>query len=144
LSCCKIFCWTDFNRRFLRKGENVSVSVNCVVMITSDAFVRRFSFSCEKYMVQVRTCPTKSACCAYYGEVREMHGTAPESIYACHPSVWIQSQTGFVTSYPVPNLQQKTLWWRLNMMYHVQQVGTHRFFCLRNWALCVSFVWQQK
>jgi hypothetical protein len=85
------------------------VSVNCVVMITSDAFIRRFSFSCEKYIIQVRTCPTKSTCDAYYGEVREMHGTAPGSIYACHPSGWIHSQTCFVTSSPVPNLQQKSL-----------------------------------
>jgi hypothetical protein len=87
----------------------VSVSVNCVVMITSDAFVRRFSFSCEKYIIQVRTCPTKPTCGACYGEVREMHGTAAESIYACHLSGWIRSQTGVVTSSPVPNLQQKTL-----------------------------------
>jgi hypothetical protein len=85
------------------------VSVNFVVMITSDAFVRRFNFSCEKYIIQVRTCPTKPICGAYYGEVREMHGTVPGSIYACHLSSWMHSHTGFVTSYPVPNLQQKTL-----------------------------------
>jgi hypothetical protein len=85
------------------------VSANFIVMVTSDAFVRRFSFSCEKYIIQVRTCPTKPTCGACYEEVREMHGTAPGSIYACHPSGWIHSQTGFVTSSPVPNLQQKTL-----------------------------------
>jgi hypothetical protein len=58
----------------------VSVSVSCVVMITNDAFVRRFSFSCEKYIIHFRTCPAKPTCGAYYGEVREMHGTAPGSI----------------------------------------------------------------
>jgi hypothetical protein len=85
------------------------VYVNFVVMVTSDAFVRRFSFSCEKYIIQVRTCLTKSTCSACYGEVIEMHGTAPGSIYACHSSGWIHSQTGVVTSCPVPNLQQKIL-----------------------------------
>jgi hypothetical protein len=34
----------NYFNRFLRNGENVSVSVNFVVMITSDAFVRRFIF----------------------------------------------------------------------------------------------------
>jgi hypothetical protein len=85
------------------------MSVNCVVMIASDAFVRRFSFSCEKNIIQIRTCPTKPTCGAYYGEVRKLHGTAPGSIYVCHPSGLIHSQTGFLTSCPVPNLQQKIL-----------------------------------
>jgi hypothetical protein len=85
------------------------VFVHFVVMITSDAFVRRFNFSCEKYIIHVRTCPTKPTCGACYGEVREMHGTAEGCIYACHLSSGIHSQTGFVTSSPVPDLQQKTL-----------------------------------
>jgi hypothetical protein len=95
-------------------------------------------------IIQVRTCSTKHTSGAYYGKVREMHGTAPGSIHACHTSGCIHSQTGFVSSSTVPNLQQKTLWSKLDMMYHVQQVSTHRFCRLRNWALSVSFVWQQK
>jgi hypothetical protein len=79
------------------------MSVNCVVMIASVAFIRRFS--CEKYMIEVRTCAIKPTCSVHYGEVGEMHGTAAESIHACHLSGWIHSQTVCVTSSPVPNLQ---------------------------------------
>jgi hypothetical protein len=46
------------------------VYVNFVVVIMSDAFIRRFSFSCEKCIIQARTCPAKPTCGAYYGEVR--------------------------------------------------------------------------
>jgi hypothetical protein len=105
---------------------------DCVVMVTSDAFVRRLILVVRNTQYRLGPVQTKSTCGAYYGEVREMHGTAPGSIYACHLSGWIHSQTGFVTSSPVPNLQQKTLWSRLDMMYHVQQVGTHTFCSLRN------------
>jgi hypothetical protein len=47
-------------------------------MITSDTFVRRFSFSCEKYIIQVRTCPTKPVCDAYYGKVGLSQIGAPQ------------------------------------------------------------------
>jgi hypothetical protein len=38
-------------------------------MITRDAFKRLFSFICEKCVIQVRACSTKSIYGAYYGEI---------------------------------------------------------------------------
>jgi hypothetical protein len=46
----------------------VSASVN-VVMISSKAFMKRFSSSCKKYIIQAMTCPNNTTC-AYYWEFR--------------------------------------------------------------------------
>jgi hypothetical protein len=48
----------------------VSTFVNVVVMIKSKAFMRRLMFSYKKYLIEVRTCPTKTAFSAYYGEYK--------------------------------------------------------------------------
>jgi preprotein translocase subunit Sec63 len=47
----------------------VSVSVNTVVTITSGAFIRHSSFICVNFVIQVKTCSTKSTYDAYYGEI---------------------------------------------------------------------------
>jgi hypothetical protein len=62
----------------VRYKRSMYLSVNSVVVIKGDAFVRRFSFNCEKYIIQVRTYPTKPTCGIYYGEVRVFQFGSPQ------------------------------------------------------------------
>jgi hypothetical protein len=49
-----MFHSSDFNRRFLMKGEYVPASANVVFMIATNASIRLFSFSCKKYRSRFR------------------------------------------------------------------------------------------